>query len=103
MTAPLQSDYIVKKFGALIVIIDINKGNKLVTNDIENVINEVGQQNQLNDYVVVYRDSDNCYEKIIVNSDNTFKQFEPMTSAHSVKDFFDVMEILLKSDELERV
>ena len=47
-----------------IVIKDLNKGRKSVTNDIENVVEEIAQQKGLNpvEHIIVYRDSDGNWD-----------------------------------------
>jgi hypothetical protein len=44
----------------VITIIDLNLGNTSVTNDIENVVEEIAQAHDIepNDYMIIYRDSD---------------------------------------------
>jgi len=96
-----NSDYIYRVFGSLIVIIDLNHGNLSVTNDIENVISYLGKQTfKLQNYVIVYRDSNSEYDQVVVKPDNTFQEFEPLTTDSKVKDLFDVIEILTENQEL---
>lgn len=44
----------------IIVIQDLDRGNKSVTNDINNVVEEIAQKERINpvDHYIIYRDSD---------------------------------------------
>lgn len=52
-------DYVVKKDEFLLAIVDKNLGGMSVTNNIENVVDEIANVEQINpeDYQIVYRDS----------------------------------------------
>ena len=59
-----KSDYSYHTFQNVIVIEDHNLGGMSVTNDIENVVNEISSKENIykEDYVWVYKDSTDTYD-----------------------------------------
>ena len=54
----IRADYTYTVKGSVIAIIDLDQGNKSVTNDIENVLDDIrGEIGDLAGYAVIYRDS----------------------------------------------
>ena len=51
----------------IIYIIDEDKGNMSVTNDMENVLRDIESAEgcQLRDYIIVYRDSDGRWDRVV--------------------------------------
>jgi len=62
-----KSDYhlIIPKDQHIIVIIDKDLGGLSVTNDIDNIIDYISSNRlNLNNYIVIYRDSEGLYERV---------------------------------------
>jgi hypothetical protein len=59
-----------------LVIEDLDKGNKSVTNDIENVIEDIAQKERINpvEYFIVYRDCAGSWDGYNIST----KQFVPL-------------------------
>lgn len=58
MKTPLRADYTYTVEGSVIAIIDLDQGSKSVTNDIENVLDDIRAEiGDLAGYGVIYRDS----------------------------------------------
>jgi len=85
----------------LIVIVDLNLGNRSVTNDIENVIKEISINLLLSDKIIVYRDSNGLYDQVLLNPRGLFERFKPITERRTVIDLFDVIKILEHREEIE--
>lgn len=65
----------------MVLIIDLDRGNRSVTNDVENVIATItNMTGPLNDSYVVYRDSQHQWDEIIVKDDKFvgFKSGQPL-------------------------
>jgi hypothetical protein len=62
-----------------ILIFDRNRGGKSVTNDIENVLEDLKPQTllPLHEYDIVYRDSEGQWDLVIVSKAGHFMDFEP--------------------------
>ncbi len=101
MNAALDRDFVVRQFGALVVIVDLDNGGKSVTNDVEAVLKTVSSMIDLTECVIVYRDTDSQYDLIVRHRDGTFCTFYPLSKVRRVSDLFDVIEILKKNGELE--
>lgn len=53
-----RADYTYTVEGSVIAIVDLDQGSKSVTNDMENVLNDIrGEIGDLAGYAVIYRDS----------------------------------------------
>lgn len=96
-----ERDFVVRQFGALVVVVDLDNGGKSVTNDVDNVIKVVAGMTDLTECVIVYRDTQGQYELIVRHLDNTFCAFYPVSKVRPILDLFDVIEILKKNGELE--
>ncbi len=58
MKTPFRADYTYTVEGSVIAIIDLDQGSKSVTNDIENVLDDIRAKiGDLAGYSVIYRDS----------------------------------------------
>jgi hypothetical protein len=58
MKTPFRADYTYTVEGSVIAIIDLDQGSKSVTNDIENVLDDIrAKLGDLSGYSVIYRDS----------------------------------------------
>lgn len=58
MKSPFRADYTYTVEGSVIAIIDLDQGSKSVTNDMENVLDDIQAQiGDLSGYAVIYRDS----------------------------------------------
>lgn len=58
MKPPFRADYTYTVEGSVIAIVDLDQGGKSVTNDIENVLDDIRAQiGDLAGYGVIYRDS----------------------------------------------
>ena len=72
-----NADYIVKKVDKDILhITDLNLGNISVTNDVQNVLSEVGIQYDLTKKRVQYTDSEGQVDRIL-QKDGKFQGFAP--------------------------
>jgi hypothetical protein len=72
----LMPDYVWREFNDCLVIWDQNKGNMTVTNGIEKVLKEIGLVTQISGKIIVYRDSENEYNQVIVNKNGEFQGYE---------------------------
>jgi hypothetical protein len=61
-----KSNYEWKTNGDLLQIVDLNLGGRSVTNDIENVINEIYQKigEEIKKYKILYRDSEGVWDGV---------------------------------------
>jgi hypothetical protein len=58
MKSPFRANYTYTVAGSVIAIIDLDQGSKSVTNDMENVLDDIRAQiGDLSGYSVIYRDS----------------------------------------------
>lgn len=58
MKTPFRADYTYTVAGSVIAIIDLDQGSKSVTNDMENVLDDIqAELGDLSGYAVIYRDS----------------------------------------------
>jgi hypothetical protein len=58
MKTPFRADYTYTVEGGVIAIIDLDQGSKSLTNDIENVLDDIqAELGDLSGYAVIYRDS----------------------------------------------
>lgn len=58
MKTPFRADYTYNVTGSVIAIIDLDQGSKSVTNDMENVLDDIrAEVGDLSGYAVIYRDS----------------------------------------------
>lgn len=60
-----KADYSYTIEGDTVKIIDLNKGNMSVTNDAENVINEIAQKEYIQNKRITYRDSEGDWCELI--------------------------------------
>jgi hypothetical protein len=62
-----KSNYTWRTKGDLLLIVDMNTGERSVTNDIENVVNEIYQKlgDKIKEYKIIYKDSDGIWDGII--------------------------------------
>jgi hypothetical protein len=60
----IRSNYTYAIYNGIISIIDLNRGGKSVTNDIDNVIEDICEMESLNpnEQIVVYCDSDGIWD-----------------------------------------
>ncbi|WP_440617644.1 hypothetical protein [Cysteiniphilum sp. 6C5] len=71
------SDYALIPLPDALVIIDLNRGGKSVTNNIENVVTEISYEiPELFTLDIVYRDSEKLFDGIWVDKQNQFVSFE---------------------------
>lgn len=95
-------DYEFKVMGCLLVIVDLDRGNMSVTNDIEAVIWELSRDRDLSDYAIIYRDSDYHYDRIRLKINGTFDCFESLqTNDVPTNDMYDAIVALTKIGALE--
>lgn len=94
MIVRLASNFDVRVIDDFIVIVDLNLGNKSVTNDIDNIIEHVRGFVDLKDKTVIYRDSDCKYDRIVLNDLFNFDHFRSITDKRCVYDLYDAMTIL---------
>lgn len=85
----------------MLVIVDLNHGNKSVTNDIENVLKELNVGRLISTDLVVYKDSDGYYDRVLVYPNGLFRDFERIGSMRRVNDLFDVIKILQNKNLLK--
>lgn len=58
MKSPFRADYTYTVEGSVVAIIDLDQGSKSLTNDMENVLDEIqAELGSLAGYSVIYRDS----------------------------------------------
>ena len=58
MKPPFRADYTYTVEGSVIAIVDLDQGSKSVTNDMENVLDDIKAEiGDLSGYSVIYRDS----------------------------------------------
>ena len=102
MTAHLKvhCDYKATVMGCLLVVVDLNLGNRSVTNDIESVIVALSRERDLHEYVFIYRDSERLYNLVMINPDGSFYDFAPISQWEPITDLYDVIEILKTNKEL---
>lgn len=64
MTPQADFNYEVFEKEKLIAITDMNSGKKTVTNDIENVVDEIGKMEKIDPkhYMIIYRDTMNFWD-----------------------------------------
>lgn len=66
----VKADYDYKIIDGIICIEDLNRGNRSVTNDIENVIEQIKYfENIKNIKIVIYRDSEGNWDGYVVEND----------------------------------
>lgn len=70
----MRSMYKMENIDGVICIVDLD-GDKSVTNDIENVIDDLARAGIRLDGPVIYKDSDGIWDEVLV-SDNKFKDFQ---------------------------
>lgn len=79
----VKADYVYTNVDDIINIVDLNLGNRSVTNDAENVLNEINESEEITDMRVVYIDSEDELSEMIPVWENgkcvsvTFKPFIP--------------------------
>ena len=61
----VKSDYAYKVEDEFLIIKDLNLGRMSVTNDIENVLNEIGKVIILDLYKIIYEDSDGMFDAVL--------------------------------------
>ena len=63
----VKSDYAYKVEGKYLIIKDLNLGRMSVTNDIEEVLNEISNKitNPLDSYKIIYEDSDGMFDAVL--------------------------------------
>lgn len=68
-----QSDFdYAQADGGFMVIIDLDLGNRSVTNDLNNVVDTLVEKGyNLYEMKVIYRDSTGLYDAVLINADNT--------------------------------
>lgn len=72
-------DFAFQTFGDRVEIIDLDRGGQSVTNGAEKVIEVVaGLVPELHKKLVVYRDSDGRWDRLLVNEQNEFAGFAPI-------------------------
>jgi len=86
-----RSDYDIWEYGDLIVIIDRDIGGMPVTNDIENVVDDLRQRFNLRDKELVYRDSDGLYDWITLDWRQRFGSF--FFEKRMVVDLYDIIQV----------
>ncbi len=96
-----KCDYAVELIHDLLVLVDLNLGNKSLTNDIENVLADLNNDIDLFDKVIVYRDSDGHYDRVLIRRYNRFDIFLPISEKRQVNDLFDVIKILKQQEHIE--
>jgi hypothetical protein len=64
----------------VIQIVDDNLGNMSVTNDVENVINEISARlpRPATDYAWIYRDTEELWDELVLDNVGNFKKFAPL-------------------------
>lgn len=105
-----KSDFSVAVFGELVVIVDLNLGNMSVTNDIDAVLQHISKRHNFNNSsVVVYRDSDGHYDRVGIQPNGKFRDFNHFRVLdHNgrvlpITDLLTVIEILRESRELNTI
>lgn len=73
----LRAVYSRTVYGNVIAIVDLNQG-KSVTNDAENVIKDLDATFDLSNYRVIYKDSRNIWDELLVDSTRTFAGFRSL-------------------------
>jgi len=78
------------KFGYIFIILyDLNLGNRIITNDIDAVVGDLKNIfSGLEHANIFYRDSDGCFDEIIVNKDSSIS-FRTL-SALDLEEAFDI-------------
>ena len=82
-----------------IFMYDLDKGNRSLTNDMQAVL--VDLKNiylGLYNSVIIYRDSEGCFDQVIVNKDNSF-QFKPLIALSEDE----AIDIWLRQHKLSKV
>jgi|LauGreDrversion4_2_1035121.scaffolds.fasta_scaffold35400_3 hypothetical protein len=60
----------------IIIIYDLDQGGMSVTNDLENIITKLKNELQnINDYILIYRDSNGTFDGIALNKKSEFSHF----------------------------
>lgn len=73
-----RADYIYRVNERTIIIEDLDKGNRSVTNDAEQVIADiVAEKGHLTGYRIFYRDSEGMWDELLVKDDQ-FAGFAPL-------------------------
>ena len=67
-----SSDYEYEIIGDVVVIYDLNLGRMSVTNDIEEVIKEIGTTVDLSTRKIIYRDSCGVFDGITLNKERFY-------------------------------
>ena len=66
----VHADYVYTIVDEIVNIVDLNYGNMSVTNDAENVLTEINDQEEISDKRVIYIDSEEELSEIIPVWDN---------------------------------
>ena len=61
-----------------LIIEDLDLGNKSVTNGVEEVISELSKSYNLKELNLIYKDSDNTFDVIVLNESGKFSNFAPL-------------------------
>lgn len=72
-------DFDFELMGNLVIIRDLNKGNRSVTNDIEHVLNKIKNEvANIGNKAIIYKDSDGIFDLVKTNADGTFLNFQSL-------------------------
>jgi hypothetical protein len=82
-----KADFDFEIAARVLVIYDLNLGNKSVTNDIENVLQRIWDEIDPLERIdaVIYRDSEGVFDQVILGEGRTFKRFAPLVETDVLK------------------
>lgn len=66
------SDYVYRVIGNVVVIYDENNGRMTVTNDIENVLRDIGKTIDLTNMKIIYRDSMGVFDGVTLENERFY-------------------------------
>lgn len=70
----------------IIIIKDLNKGNKSVTNDVEYVLWYIKCfLPRMANHYIIYKDSEGIYDELIIDKDGKFKGFRSLAAEESIR------------------
>jgi hypothetical protein len=86
MQLPTRADYTCTIEDDVIIIIDLDKGNATVTNDIEMVIQDLVQDGvPVDSMPIIYQDSMGVWDQVIIKN-SRFHSFKSLKKARNSKD-----------------
>lgn len=76
MTFAYHADFDYEVINHVVIIYDLNQGNRSVTNDMEYVLSSLKSTvRDLGQRKIIYQDSEKMFDEVVVNAQGEFKAF----------------------------